>query len=129
MIVLKKVNILIFKKNKINNAKKVLLIVHCIYIKEGYFILNEEFIHQNGEKAQLIDENGKLSYKGEIGSMHEIAAKMMNGTPKVNAFDYLYVKRNNKLVSIADIRNRYKIDHDLPLEQKPSKIKNTIYQQ
>ena len=40
--------------------------------------------------------------------MHEIAAKMMNGSRRVNAFDYLFVKRDNKLVSIAEIRDNYR---------------------
>jgi site-specific DNA-methyltransferase (adenine-specific) len=40
--------------------------------------------------------------------MHEIAAKMMNGSRRVNAFDYLFVKRDGFLVSIADVRDKYR---------------------
>ena len=50
--------------------------------------------------------------------MHEIAARMMNGKRRVNAFDYLFVERNGKLVSIADVRDKYRIDHGLPLEHQ-----------
>ena len=43
---------------------------------------------------------------------------MMNGSRRVNAFDYLYVEREGKRVSIADIRNKYRIDHNLPTENE-----------
>lgn len=56
---------------------------------DGFFIIGEDFIHKNGEKAKLVNNSGKLEYKGIIDSMHEIAAKMMNGSRRVNAFDYL----------------------------------------
>ena len=77
-------------------------------VEKGYFTLGEFFYHKNGEKAILISEKGILEYNGEKDSMHEIAAKMMNGSRRVNAFDYLFVMRNEKLVSIDDVRNAYR---------------------
>ena len=87
-------------------------------VNEGYFVLGEDFIHKNGQRAILVEPSGKLEYNGEVNSMHEIAAKMMNGSRRVNAFDYLYVEREGKRVSIADIRNKYRIDHNLPTENE-----------
>ena len=40
--------------------------------------------------------------------MHEIAAKMMNGNRRVNAFDYLFVSRGGVLVSIAEVRDKFR---------------------
>lgn len=77
-------------------------------VKAGYFKIGEDFIHKNGERAKLVKENGQLEYNGETDSMHEIAAKMMDRGRRVNAFDYLYVERENQLVSIDDIRNLYR---------------------
>lgn len=77
-------------------------------VDKGYFNIGEEFIHKNGEKGILVDKKGHLEYKGRIDSMHEIAAIMMNGTRRVNAFDYLSVMRNNKLISIAEVRDNYR---------------------
>ena len=77
-------------------------------VDAGYFTIGENFYHKNGEFAVLADKTGKLTYKEETNSMHEISAKMMNGTRRVNAFDYLFVKRNEKLVSIAEIREKYR---------------------
>lgn len=99
-------------------------------VNEGYFILNEDFIHKNGQHAKLVDASGKLEYNGEVDSMHEIAAKMMNGSRRVNAFDYLYVMRDGQLVSISAVRDNYRIDHGLPLDPEISskgKKKITIF--
>ena len=85
-------------------------------VTERYFVLGEDFIHKNGQRARLVESTGKLEYEGEINSMHEVAAKMMNGSRRVNAFDYLFVERNNKLVSIATIRDNYRRDHGMPLD-------------
>jgi site-specific DNA-methyltransferase (adenine-specific) len=43
--------------------------------------------------------------------MHEIAAKMMGASRRVNAFDYLFVRRDNELVSIDDIRSKYREEY------------------
>lgn len=77
-------------------------------VASGYFILGEYFYHKNGSKAVLVSDKGQLEFNSEIDSMHEIAAKMMNGSRRVNAFDYLYVMRNDKLLSIAEVREKYR---------------------
>lgn len=70
--------------------------------------IGEEFIHKNGRVGILYNDKGHLQYNNIIDSMHVIAAKMMNRSLRVNAFDYFYVKRNGNLVSVADIRNEYR---------------------
>jgi len=77
-------------------------------VDNGYFRVGEEFIHKNGEVGILFNDKGKLKYHDEIDSMHEIAAKMMNGSRRVNAFQYLFVKRNGKLISISAVRDEYR---------------------
>lgn len=77
-------------------------------IEAGYFKIGEEFINKSGEVALLADDSGKLSYKGEIKSMHEIAAKMIGQTKRVNAFDYLFVIRDGVKKSINDVREDYR---------------------
>ena len=82
-------------------------------INAGYFILNEDFIHKNGQRAKLVSVSGKIEYNGEIGSMHDMAAKMMNKDRRVNAFDYLFVERDGKLLSISQVRDNYREAHRL----------------
>lgn len=77
-------------------------------VENGYFKIGEYFYHKNGEKAMLVNNKGILNYNGVEESMHEIAAKMMNGSRRVNAFDFLYVERDGKLVSIDEVRQSYR---------------------
>ena len=77
-------------------------------VDAGYYLIGEKFIHKNGETGILVDNKGQIEYNGEINSMHEIAAKMMGSSRRVNAFDYLFVRRENGLVSIDDIRIKYR---------------------
>lgn len=77
-------------------------------VEKGFFFIGEVFYHKNGEQAVLVNNKGYLDYNGVIDSMHEIAAKMMNGSRRVNAFDYMYVKRDGKLVSIDEVRTNYR---------------------
>ena len=77
-------------------------------INANYFIIGENFYHKNGKSASLVNDKGYLQYGDQIDSMHEIAAKMMNGKRRVNAFDYLFVIRNGGMVSISDIRENYR---------------------
>lgn len=77
-------------------------------VEHGYYKIGEEFIHKNGQKAILVSDDGKLQYQNQIDSMHEIAAKMMNKSRRVNAFEYFSVIRDNKLISIDEVRNLYR---------------------
>ena len=77
-------------------------------VAAGYFTLGEPFIHRNGEAAVLVSDKGRLEYRGEVNSMHEVAAKMMGRDRRVNAFDYLNVMRDGRLVSIAQVRDGYR---------------------
>ena len=80
-------------------------------VDNGFYLIGEEFIHKNGEIAILKNDKGQIKYKGETDSMHEIAAKMMGASRRVNAFDYLFVRRDNELVSIDDIRSKYREEY------------------
>ena len=81
-------------------------------VDSGYFKIGEPFYHKNGEQGILVSEKGILEYKGTKDSMHEIAALMMNGSRRVNAFDYLYVDRDGIKVSIKDIRDKYRAEKE-----------------
>lgn len=78
-------------------------------IKAGYFIIGETFYFKNGESIATLTANGKLDYNGEILDMHTCAAKARNvKATRLNGFDYWYVKRNNTLISISEIREKYR---------------------
>ncbi|WP_406614815.1 DNA-methyltransferase [Mycoplasmopsis hyopharyngis] len=77
-------------------------------VKDKYLIIGEKFIHNNGQEAILMNENGQLEYLGKVDSMHQTAATMLNKKIRVNAFDYLNVIRDGQLVSISKIRDDYR---------------------
>jgi len=76
--------------------------------EKGCFFLGEKFFLKNGVEALFVEKSGKLEFEGEIDSMHKIAAKMLGKNKRVNGFDFLFVKRDGVLVSINEIRERYR---------------------
>ena len=55
--------------------------------------------------------NGKLDCNGEEINMHVAAARVRGvKASRLNGFDYWYVERDGKLVSISDIREEYRRD-------------------
>jgi len=70
------------------------------YIKAGEYLYSQDEKHK-----ALVLANGTLMYNGEAGSIHKISAKIL-GKPAFNGWDFWYVKRGNKLISINDLRKR-----------------------
>ena len=78
-------------------------------IAAGYFTEGEWFYFKTGDGVAQLSADGKLNYNGEILDMHSCAA-IARGVKanRLNGFDYWYVKRDGKLVSIADVRDNYR---------------------
>lgn len=76
--------------------------------EKGIFSIGELFYHKNGQSAPLADKSGKLLFNNRAYSMHEVAADMMGASRRVNAFEFLSVRREGQLVSIYDIRENYR---------------------
>ena len=75
----------------------------------GYFHIGEPFFFRNGQEVATLLEDGRLLYNGEAVDMHSCAAKAREVQAKrLNGFDVWFVKRNNELVSIADIRENFR---------------------
>ena len=78
-------------------------------ITAGYFIIGEPFCLRNGQEVATLLEDGRLLYNGESLDMHTCAATAREVQAKrLNGFDVWFVKRNDTLVSIADIRENYR---------------------
>lgn len=91
-------------------------------VNAGFFTIGEKFFIDENTEAILNDENGKLSYNGIIMDMHNTATKMLKKENKINAYDYLFVKRNDKLVSIREIRDNYRKSIESEKEKNESNI-------
>lgn len=78
-------------------------------IDNGFFTLGEWFSFKDGEPVAQLAEEGKLIWNGELMDMHSCAAKARGvKANRLNGFDYWYVKRNDALVSIAEVRDNYR---------------------
>lgn len=78
-------------------------------ITAGYFYTGEPFFFRNGQEVATLLEDGRLLYNEQPMDMHSCAATAREVQAKrLNGFDVWFVKRNNELVSIADIRENYR---------------------
>ena len=78
-------------------------------ILKNYFINGEVFYLKNGHPVAKLCSNGKLNYDGQILDMHTCAAIAKNvKADRLNGFNVWYVKRNDTLVAISNIRDTYR---------------------
>ena len=78
-------------------------------IKSGVFIAGESFMLKDGRPCAELLEDGKLLYEGKVTDMHTCAALARGGRAKrLNGFDVWYVMRDDKLVSIKEVRESYR---------------------
>lgn len=78
-------------------------------ITAGFFYVGEPFFLRNGQEVATLLGDGRLFYNEQPMDMHSCAATVREVQAKrLNGFDVWFVKRNNKLVSIADIREKYR---------------------
>lgn len=78
-------------------------------IEAGFFKVGEDFCFKDGKPVTKLCENGKLKYKGEVIDMHSCCAIAKNvKAKKLNGYNYWYVLRDGKAVSISEIREEYR---------------------
>ncbi len=78
-------------------------------VEAKFLIEGEVFYLKDGSPAATLCRNGKLNYKGEMMDMHSCAAIAKHAKAKrLNGFLHWFVKRGNDLMSIAEIREKYR---------------------
>ena len=78
-------------------------------IENRALLEGEGFYFRTGDEIATLNPDGKLVYNGEIIDMHSCAAKARGAkADRLNGFDYWYVIREGRRVSIADIRDEYR---------------------
>jgi len=77
-------------------------------ISNKCFIVGERFYVSDNGSAVLYNSKGQLEYDKGVYSMHEVAAKLLGRSRRVNGFDYFSVKRDGRFVSINEIRENYR---------------------
>lgn len=102
----KRIDAVINKSNDISNlilevkppkfSTKELIVMNLLYE-------NEMFYNKDGEEKCILTLNGNVKDDVETLSIHKMSAKILNKNNN-NGWDYFYVKRNNKLISIDSLR-------------------------
>lgn len=80
-------------------------------INDNFLHLGEQFYLKNiNHKNVYLNSDGKLTDdNGEVHDIHSKAALLLNKkASRVNGFDYWNVMRDNRIVSIDEIRNLYR---------------------
>ena len=75
-------------------------------IESNYIKIGENLYSKNEDIIVIILANATIKFKEEIGSIHTISAKILK-RESANGWNYWYVKRDNKLISIDELRQRY----------------------
>lgn len=72
---------------------------------ENKLITPGELLYSHNLKySAVVMANATLKYNDVYGSIHKVSAYILN-KPANNGWDYWYVKRNDKLISINELRN------------------------
>ncbi len=75
-------------------------------IRKEYLVVGEYLFDKIGNKFRL-RENGYLQYENKTYSIHQLSRKIL-GRETFNGWDYWYVMRKNVLVSIDELRIKYR---------------------
>ncbi|GHT12986.1 methyltransferase [Bacteroidia bacterium] len=90
-------------------------------IEKGYIQIGENLFSSNGKIAAQVQADSTLLYDNTVvGSIHKVSATILNRESS-NGWTYWYVKRNNKLMCINDLRQDYETTFLIPKEKKQSK--------
>lgn len=75
-------------------------------IEKEFVLIGEKIYSKDGEIAAEVQADGSLLHEDTVGSIHKVSAKILNKTNN-NGWSYWYVLRENKLLSIDELRYEY----------------------
>ena len=75
-------------------------------IEKGYIKIGEYLYSKDGKIFAQVNANSTLTKDEITGSIHSVSATILKKTSN-NGWSYWYIKRNNKLISIDELRYDY----------------------
>lgn len=75
-------------------------------IEKGYIEIGEYLYSKDKKYCAQVMSDGSITYQQHTGSIHKLSAFILN-KEKNNGWTFWYVKRNNKLILIDDLRTDY----------------------
>lgn len=89
-------------------------------IERGYVKIGENLYSKDGKFFAQVQADSSLSFNGTVGSIHKISAKILKKENN-NGWSYWYVKREQGMISIDQLRH----DYEKKFLQTESKKYNT----
>ncbi|MGL4347762.1 MAG: site-specific DNA-methyltransferase [Chitinophagaceae bacterium] len=95
-------------------------------ISKGYIKIGEFLFSKDDKHSAHVLADSSISNSDIVGSIHKVSATILNKTSN-NGWNFWYVKRENKLISIDEMRYDYQSKY-LSVNKKESlfKIKNSV---
>jgi len=75
-------------------------------IEKGYVKIGENLFSHDGKNFAQVQADASLALNGKVGSIHKISACILK-KENHNGWSYWYVKRNNRLISIDELRHDF----------------------
>jgi site-specific DNA-methyltransferase (adenine-specific)/modification methylase len=75
-------------------------------IESRFIKIGESMFDKNRKYKAKVLANATIEYNNEVGSIHKISASILNKQSN-NGWKYWYVKRDNKMVLIDELREEY----------------------
>lgn len=79
-------------------------------IEKGLIKIGEQLFSRDKKHIAIVNANASLSLNGSVGSIHKVSANILKKQSN-NGWTYWYVKRDDKLISINDLRSKYISDY------------------
>jgi site-specific DNA-methyltransferase (adenine-specific)/modification methylase len=75
-------------------------------IEEGYVKIGENLYSRDGKISAQVQADASIIFNDIVGSIHKVSATILKKTSN-NGWSYWYVKRDNKLICIDEMRYDY----------------------
>ncbi len=75
-------------------------------IKKGFISVGENLYSKDGKISAQVQADASVSLSGTVGSIHKISAAVLKRSNN-NGWTFWYVKRDNELISIDQLRMEY----------------------
>lgn len=75
-------------------------------IEKGFIEVGEALYSKDLKHKSIVQADGSIVYDNVVGSIHKISAYILN-RDRNNGWEFWFVKRKNKLISINEIRFQY----------------------
>lgn len=97
-------------------------------IEKGFVAVGEKLYSKDEKNSAVVLADASLENNGTVGSIHKLSAIILNKEAN-NGWAFWYVKRNDGLVSIDQLRHEYEAKYLLPPAKGPLDFKEVQHRE